>query len=63
MHHGRKGWEAAEQKTAQLREDKSALSQLLEHVAGGDSKARTELVSETLQGLTKYNDANIVANR
>lgn len=57
-----KGWEAVEQKTAQLREDKSTLSQLLERMAGGDSKAKTELVSETLQGLNKYNDANIVAN-
>lgn len=57
-----KGWEAVEQKTAQLREDKSPLSQFLERVAGGDTKARIELVSETLQGLTKYNDANIVAN-
>lgn len=31
------------------------LSQLPEHLAGGDIKARTELVSETLQGLTNYN--------
>lgn len=29
------------------------LSQLLGHLVGGDNKARTELVSKTLQGLTK----------
>ena len=39
------------------------LSQLLRHLAGGDNKARTELVSKILQGLTKYNETNIVASQ
>lgn len=39
------------------------LSQLLGHGTEGDNKARTELVTETLQGLTKYSDTNIVANQ
>ena len=39
------------------------LSHLLGHLAGGDNKARTELVSKILQGLTKYNETNIAANQ
>lgn len=38
-------------------------SQLLGHLAGGDNKARTELVSRILQGVTKYNGTNIAANQ
>ena len=34
------------------------LSQLLGHLAGGNDKARMELVSKILQGLTKYNRTN-----
>ena len=39
------------------------LSQLLRHLAGGDNKARTELVPETLQGLTKCNATNLATNQ
>lgn len=39
------------------------LSQLLGQGAEGDNKARPELVSETLQGLTEYNETNIAANQ
>lgn len=35
------------------------LRQLLGHLVRGDNKARTELVSKILQGLTKYNRTNI----
>lgn len=39
------------------------LSLLLEHLAGGENKARAELVSDILQGLTKYNETNMVTNQ
>ena len=39
------------------------LTQLLVQETGGDNKVRTELVTETLQGLTKYSETNIVANQ
>ena len=39
------------------------LSELLGHLAGGDNKARTELVSKILQGLLKYNETNIAVNQ
>ena len=39
------------------------LNLLLGHLARGDNKARTELVSKILQGLTKYNEMNIAANQ
>jgi hypothetical protein len=39
------------------------LNLLLGHLARGDNKARTELVSETLQGLIKYNYANLTTNQ
>ena len=35
-------------------------SQLLGTLARGDNKAKTELVSETLQDLTKYNEIKLV---
>jgi hypothetical protein len=38
------------------------LSQLLGYSAGGD-KARAALVSETHQGLTKYNGTNIAGSQ
>ena len=39
------------------------LSQLQGHSAGGDKEARAELVSEIIQGLTKYNATDIVSNQ
>lgn len=39
------------------------LSQLLGHLAGGDNKARTELASKILQGLTKYRETNKHSNQ
>lgn len=46
------GWEAISRKHPKLGEDKSdALTQLLGQVAGGDNKARIELVSGTLHPI------------
>ena len=39
------------------------LSHLLGHLAGGDNKARTELVSKILHGLTNYNETNLATNQ
>jgi hypothetical protein len=32
-------------------------------MAGEDTKTRAELLSELLQGLTKYNETNLVTNK
>ena len=41
----------------------SELSQLLGHLDGGDHKAGTEMVMETLQDLTKYSETNTATNQ
>jgi hypothetical protein len=33
------------------------------HLVMGDNKARTELASKTLQGLTKYKETNLATNQ